>query len=186
MGLTSEERVRLDASSRDRARGSRRTVLIIVSAVGVVGYAAGMVAVTIENGGTPGDALTWIIAAVPVVLAIGLALLFHRLATRRAQPLMSGADRQTQRAVHRALRAGSTEDPRVDALVQDFRATSARRDSVLIGLFGVTAAVQAVAFAAADETFVRIVFGIAAAASLFAAGLFWLQWRRTRRYRSLA
>jgi hypothetical protein len=98
---------------------------------------------------------------------------------------MSGADRQTQRAVYRALRAGSTEDLRVDALVQDFRATSARRDTVLIGLFGATALVQAAPFVVVERPLGRAMAALACAVSLAAATLFWLQRRRVRRYRGL-
>jgi len=183
MGLTDEERARLDASSRARARGNLRTVLVIVMAVGVVGYAAGLAAVTVESG-APRRAV-WIIAALPVLTAVVLALVFHRIASRHRQPLLDGSDRQTQKAVHRALRAGSTDDPRIDALVQDLRTTDRRQNLVLVVLFGATAVIQAVAFLAADETFMRIVFGVATAASLAAAALFWLQRRRAQRYRGL-
>jgi hypothetical protein len=179
MGLTDEERARLDASSRARARHSLRTVLVIVAAVGVVGYAAGMIAAN-DN-----SAAIRIIAAVPVVLAIGLALLFHRLATRRRQPLMSGADRQTQRDVNRALRAGGTDDARIDALVQDLRQTSARRDTILIWLFGATALVQAAALVVVERPSGRAMAALACAVSLAAATLFWLQRRRVQRYRGL-
>jgi hypothetical protein len=183
VGLTEEERARLDASSRARARGSLRIILLIVAAVGVVGYAAGLAAVTIQSGSPRGA--VWIIAAVPVLTAVVLALLLHRIVSRRRQPLLGGTDRQTQKAAHRALRAGSTDDPRLDALVQDLRTTVRRQNLVLVVLFGATAIIQAVAFAAADEAFVRIMFGVAVAASLSSAALFWREHRRVRRYRGL-
>jgi len=179
MSLPDDERARLDASARTRAQHSLRTVVLIVVAVGLVGYAAGMVA------GNDAGAAIWIIAALPVVLALVLAVLFHRLAARRPPPLTSGADRETKRDVNRALRAGGTDDPRIDALVQDLRTKSARSDTVLMWLFAATAAVQAVTLVVVERPWGRAMAALACACSLAAAALFWLQRRRVRRYRGL-
>jgi cyanate permease len=179
MSLPDDERARLDASARTRAQHSLRTVVLIVVAVGLVGYAAGMVA------GNDAGAAIWIIAALPVVLALVLAVLFHRLAARRPPPLTSGADWETKRDVNRALRAGGTDDPRIDALVQDLRTKSARSDTVLMWLFAATASVQAVTLVVVERPWGRAMAGLACACSLAAAALFWLQRRRVRRYRGL-
>ena len=144
MGLTDEERAR---------RKSLRTVLAIVATVGVIGYAAGVL--------TAADSTAvWIIGAVPVVLAILLALLVHRVAIPRQQPPTSGADR-------------------------DLDATAARRDTLLIALFGATALVQAAAFVVVERPWGRAMAALACVVSLAAATLFWLQRRRVRRSRGL-
>jgi hypothetical protein len=167
MGPIDEERARPDAAGRIRLR----TVLVIVAAVGGVGYAAGVVGAVAGNDRGPA---ILIIAAVPVALAIVLALLLHRFAARRVQSPLIGADRQ---AVRRAWRTGSTDDP----LVQDPRASSARSDTVLVWLFGATAAAQAGAFVVVERPWGRAMAGLACVASLAAATLFWFQRRRVRR-----
>ena len=84
----------MDRTDEERARrNSLRAPLVIVAAVGAVGYAAGMIAANDTNPAT------WIVAAVPVMLAIGLALIFHRLATRRARPTTGADEPRSESAV---------------------------------------------------------------------------------------
>ncbi|MFI5497293.1 hypothetical protein [Actinoplanes sp. NPDC051859] len=75
---------------------------------------------------------------VPTVVGSLLLLLIFRLLRRQEDnpQLLFGADKADRAAVQRALRAGSTTDPRIDALARDTARHAVRRPWLLWWLVG--------------------------------------------------
>ncbi|AGL20953.1 hypothetical protein [Actinoplanes sp. N902-109] len=122
----------------DRAIRRMRGLAWLVLGMGVLAGAA--LAAGTALGGGP----LWL----SVFLPLGLLLIFGLIAgaafrrAHRETTLFQGADRATQRAVARALKAGGTDDPRVDALARDLAQRSLRRRGAV---WAMTAAVVLVA-----------------------------------------
>ncbi|WP_067508405.1 hypothetical protein [Actinoplanes sp. TFC3] len=91
--------------------------------IGVLAGAAMMAGVLAAGGG-----LWWGLLLPLIFVAIfgALAWRMFRRADRDAM-LFQGADRATQRSVSLALKAGGSDDPRIDALARDLAERSLRR-----------------------------------------------------------
>jgi hypothetical protein len=115
MGLSAEERNRLRTARQNSPRG-----VLLAMMVGFVLLAA----VFATRGGTSELPVPWnvVVPLLPFAVLVALAIpLLLRVRRRGDQPLLAGADPATRRAVNRAIRDGSTPDPRIDDLVVDLR-----------------------------------------------------------------
>lgn len=183
-GVRSEE----DQSSlRDNARRRLRRQLMVRLAIIAGGVPAGAVGGFLV-GAADVAVLPVLLIGLGVALVLGgLAVIVWRLRARRMDPpLMLGADRNTQRAVRRAVRDGHAADPDIDLLAQDLVNRSSR--SFLPSYLYVGFAAFFVVLAALADTdgweLVRSV--TLAAMCLTAAAAFYLHQRRLRRYRGRA
>ncbi|MGC4807098.1 hypothetical protein [Micromonospora sp. DT233] len=112
-----EERGALVAGGRRRDGWLIAGVLLVVAVVAVLAVLAGEVLG--GDGWLAGKRpwLAFLIMLVPPLLGAVVALTVGRRLLRRMPP--AAADPETMRRVKRALRDGSTDDPRVDALARD-------------------------------------------------------------------
>jgi hypothetical protein len=181
MGLTAEERDELRSNAdRTTASGGRIALVLLL-------FFGGLAALFAARGGLSELSAPWnvIVTLLPFVVFTALLTPVLIQARRRADvALVEGADSRTRRAVEGAIRAGSSDDPRIDDLVEDMRAHRAGRR------FATTAVAQAFAgialLAAAiisDELVARVLLAGAAVGTLTAAGLLLLRRRRLLAYR---
>ncbi len=185
MGLSAEERTRLESNVERRSPAPARWVLLAM----LVGFGA-LAAIFAARGGTSELSRPWnvVLPLLPFAFLLALATpLLIRVRRRTATPLVEGADAETRRAVTQAIRAGSAPDPRIDDLVADLRAQGTARQ------LGLTATIQLVgalgvgaAAVVGDEPMVRALLALATVAMLTAAGLLFQRRRQLLAYRPAA
>jgi MFS family permease len=178
MELTGEERVHLAETARRRV-AARGSVAAWVGLGAVVLVSVGAMVVTRSLPDGWGE---WALILSPTVLLGLLLVVFLGILRRRRQPLVAGADRRTRLAVDKALRAGASDDPRIDALVEDLRGSSLSGNGMRV-FFVVCAAVAAGSAVFGDDTFARVSAAFGALCMVFAIGAMTLQQRRISRYR---
>ncbi|MEV0713293.1 hypothetical protein [Asanoa sp. NPDC050611] len=182
MGLTAEERDQL-RSNADRTTASGGWVALVLLL-----FFGGLAALFAARGGVGELAPPWnvVVALLPfVVFAALLTPLFVRVRRRAHVPLVEGADSATRKAVERAIRAGSSDDPRIDELVNDMRVHGTVRRLAATAASQVVAGIAFVAAAIiGDELIARLLLIGAAVGTLTAAGLLLLRRRRLLAYRS--
>jgi Kef-type K+ transport system membrane component KefB len=182
MELTGEERERLAARAEKRSRDGNRVVIVVVAIVGLLAVVLGIVVALATGDDSADDPAIWAVSGIPIVVAVVLAFVLTRLMRKVRQPLLAGADKATQKAVQQALKAGHTDDPRIDALVQDLRQDGDRRTLFGVALFAVAAICQIITAVLTDITWVRILFVGTALLSLVVVGQLRIGQRRLQRY----
>jgi hypothetical protein len=95
-------------------------VLAVCGVLAGVALGAGVVA-------SGGPRWAGLLVTVPIILLFGLLGWVSFRRAGRDPALFQGADRATQRAVGHALKAGGSDDPRVDALARDLAERNLRR-----------------------------------------------------------
>jgi hypothetical protein len=180
MGLTPDERARLRSSTE------RSTVTGAWVASVLLLFFGALTAMFAARGGVGALSPPWnvLVSLLPVVVfgALLTPLLMHR---RADGPLVDGADPATRKAVTAAVRAGATDDPRIDDLVVDMRERGAPR---WLAFTATAQLVGAIAFTAAtvvtDDWIARVLLAGAAVGTLATAGLLLLRRRRLLAYRA--
>lgn len=113
--MTSGGRV---AADEQVTRGRQRRSTYVVAAVVVVGAAVmGTAAMTDGDSGRSDLLAAFGLMLIPPLVGAAVALVFGRRLLRRL-PRTAGADPTTRRRIAQALRDGSTDDPRLDALAR--------------------------------------------------------------------
>lgn len=135
------DRETLRAGALANQRKGRRLVFAVLAVLVLLS----VVSTFAFSGPSSWSAAEIAVTALPVLLAVSLMVLAtHAWRRQDRDPQLSlGADRQTQRAVARALRDGGTTDPRVDALARDAAERSKGR-AWLVWLCGLLTVVFAV------------------------------------------
>ncbi|SCE66742.1 hypothetical protein [Micromonospora mirobrigensis] len=165
----------------DGHRRQRRLDLYVLSALLVLGVAAGATALLAGDGTVDRDELwpVFLVMLVPPLVGVVVALVFGRRITRRLPP-QTGADPATMRRAKRALRDGHTDDPRVDALARDM-ATRILAQGWLLWVGVLLLLTQGSRLALDDDLFVRVTGAVGALAALF---LIWVHLHGRRRART--
>ncbi|MEV4625409.1 hypothetical protein AB0J90_03865 [Micromonospora sp. NPDC049523] len=175
---------RLQLRERARHRVRRRMGLIIL----LVGPLAGLAIIIgglVALGDTPPLNLIMIGAGVALVTSALLGVVWLVQRRRSDPPLILGADLATRRAVHRAIRAGHSDDTRIDLLARDLIARSPAQAWVP-WLYVLLALLQVVLLLLGDRSTSDVVRALITVPFFaVAAGYFWLYRRRMRRYRGL-
>ncbi|MGC4756095.1 hypothetical protein [Micromonospora trifolii] len=174
--MTTEERV---ASDERVPQGRHRRSTYVVAAAVVVG-AAVMGTAAMVDGDTGGSDLLAAFAMILIPSLVGavVALIFGRRLIRR-MPRTAGADPATRRRIGQALRDGSTDDPRLDALARrEARLRVGQR--WLLWLFAVVALAQVPALVNTDNPVTRV---LAVLLILLMVGAAWYRWRGLREAR---
>ncbi|MET7947543.1 hypothetical protein [Micromonospora sp. NPDC005324] len=174
--MTTGERVAADGQV---TQGRHRRSTYVVAAVVVVATAA-MGSAAMVDGETGGSDLlaAFGLILIPSLVGAVVALVFGRRLIRR-MPRTAGADPATRRRITQALRDGSADDPRLDALAR----TEARLrvgQRWLLLLFAVVALIQVPALVNTVNPFTR---GLAVVLILLMMGAAWYRWRGLREAR---
>ncbi|WP_410820641.1 hypothetical protein [Micromonospora sp. 050-3] len=174
--MTSGGRV---ASDEQVPLGRHRRSTYAVAAAVVVGAAA-MGTAAMVDGDTGGSGLlaAFALMLIPPLVGAVAALVFGRRLIRR-MPRTAGDDPATRRRIGQALRDGSTDDPRLDALARrEARLRVGQR--WLLWLFAVVAVTQVSALVSTVNPFSRV---LAVMLILLMVGAAWYRWRGLREAR---
>lgn len=182
--MTSQQKAQLTDNAGKRA--GRRTLIAQliypgISAVVIVGYA-------LINLGRSSMSLQHrlIELGVAVVFAAFLGLmvwwLYHRARWGKQQPLVTGADRDTQREVRQALRDGQSSSPEIVELIADQRAHW-RKQRKLVWLVGLIFAILLTAALLGRHTKDWAILGIVAVLYVVLIGHWLVVYRRLNRFR---
>jgi hypothetical protein len=152
----------------------------------VVGFAA-LAAVFAARNETSGLPVPWnvVVPLLPFLLFVALLTpMLVNLRRQRSRPVVEAADAATRKAVNRAIRDGSTPDPRIDNLVAELREHGTTRQ---LGLLATTQVVGATALGAAaivaGDLLASSLLGLAALAMLIATGALLIRRRHLLAYR---
>ena len=176
-----------ESELRETAQRRTRRRFVIVASVVAGCVAAGTATGVIASGRDTSVGSALIIAAGAALVVAGILVIVWAVQKRiRNAPLVSGADKATQRAVRAALGRGHADDPDVDALVQDLieRSPTPRWVPYVYPVFAAFFLALLVMGDRDPWDVVRTV--VLVVMSLLAGGGFWLHLRRLRRYRGLA
>lgn len=177
------DREALRANALANQRKGRRVVFIVLAVLVLFSVLSSFA----FSGPRSWSAAEIAVTALPILLAVSLTVLATRAWRRqdRDPQLSLGADRETQRAVARALRDGGTTDPRVDALARDAAERSKGR-AWLIWLYGLLTAVFTALLIrnvmAGGDWFTIAAFALPMMAQALLMYTFWQLRRRAVRY----
>ncbi|MEH1168858.1 hypothetical protein V6V47_26075 [Micromonospora sp. CPCC 205539] len=151
-----------------------------IAALVVVGAAVLGTATFVSPGSVKSDQLlgSFGLMLIPPLVGAAVALVFGRRLLRRL-PRTAGADRTTRRRMAQALRDGSTDDPRLDALARKEARTRVSQRWLLL-LFAVGLLSQLGSLVSPVNPFTRV---LAVLAILGWGGLAWFRWRGLREAR---
>ncbi|MGC5289825.1 hypothetical protein [Micromonospora sp. DT231] len=175
--MTTEERT---APDEPVTQGPDRRSTYAVAALVVVGASVLGAAALVGDGRMDADNLLAAFAMILIPSLVGavVALVFGRRLLSRL-PRTAGADPTTSRRIAQALRDGSTDDPRLDALARrEARTRISQR--WLLWLFAVGVLTQLLALVSADRPFTRV---LAVLLILLWGGSAWYRWRGLREAR---
>ncbi|WP_326556460.1 hypothetical protein [Micromonospora sp. NBC_01796] len=176
---------RFQLRERARHRLGRRMGLIIL----LVGPLAGLAIIIgglVALGDTPPVNLILIGVGVALVTSALTGVVWLVQRRRTDPPLILGADPETRRAVHRAIRAGHSDDARIDLLARDLIARSPAQTWVP-WVYVVLALLQVVLLLLGDRSTGDVIRALVTVPFFaVAAGYFWQHRRRMRRYRGLS
>ncbi|MET8041765.1 hypothetical protein ABZU25_12985 [Micromonospora sp. NPDC005215] len=160
-------------------RRQRRSTYL-VAAIVVIATAALGTATFVGRGTVKSDQLlvSFALMLIPPLIGAVVALVFGRRLIRRMPPT-AGADPATKQQIGRALRDGSTDDPRLDALARE-EARLRVGQRWLLWLFAVVVLTQLSALVTAANPFTRV---LAVLLILLMAGSAWYRWRGLREAR---
>ncbi|MEU1396989.1 hypothetical protein ABZ403_13140 [Micromonospora zamorensis] len=161
-------------------RGRHRRSTYVVAAAVVVGAAAMGTAAFVGRGTVKSDQLlvAFGLMLIPPFVGAVVALVFGRRLIRR-MPRTAGADPTTRRRIVQALRDGSTDDPRLDALARK-EARSRVSQRWLLVLFTVGFLSQLPPLVDPVRPFGRV---LAVLLLLLWGGAAWYRWRGLREAR---
>ncbi|NYH45365.1 hypothetical protein HNR22_005092 [Micromonospora jinlongensis] len=175
--MTTEERVAPEEPVTQRP--DRRSTYAVAALV-VVGVAALSTAAFVGRGTVKSDQLlgSFGLMLIPPLVGAVVALVFGRRLIRR-MPRTAGADPTTRRRIAQALRDGSTDDPRLDALARK-EARSRVSQRWLLVLFTVGFLSQLPPLVDPVRPFGRV---LAVLLLLLWGGAAWYRWRGLREAR---
>ncbi|MEW1586246.1 hypothetical protein AB0283_12430 [Micromonospora vinacea] len=175
--MTSGERV---AADEQVTQGRQRRNTYVVAAVVVVATAALGTAAFVGRGTVTSDQLlvSFALMLIPPLIGAVVALAFGRRLIRRMPPTV-GADPATKRRVAQALRDGSTDDARLDALARR-EARSRISQRWLLVLFTAGFLSQLPPLVSPVRPFTRV---LAVLLLLLWGGAAWYRWRGLREAR---
>ncbi|WP_030487384.1 hypothetical protein [Micromonospora chokoriensis] len=176
--MTAEERVVADEQV---TQGRHHRSTYIVAAVVVVGAAAmGTAAIVDGETGTSDLLVAFALMLFPPLVGAVVALILGRRLIRRTPPT-AGADPATRRRIGRALRDGSTDDPRLDALARrEARLRVGQR--WLLWVFAAGVLTQLPALVSGAHPFTRVLAMLLILLLVAAAWYRWRGLREARRY----
>jgi hypothetical protein len=173
-----------DDLRRTAARRVRRGRLAGAGVGAVLLIAVALISMIVADEPVTGESIA--LSALPVGVALAIGVVGYTAGRHREPPLWYGADRDTQRAVRRALRTGHARDERIDALAWE----AAQRDIrtgfwfpaiyavVLVLLLGIL--IQRIR--TRDDGWMTALAVTLAAALPAAVAVFLIRFRRSRRY----
>ncbi|MEU1585368.1 hypothetical protein [Micromonospora sp. NPDC005710] len=159
-------------------RRDRRGTYVVAAIVVVSAAAMGTAAIVDGDTGWSNLLASFALMLIPPLVGVIVALVFGRRLIKRL-PRTAGADPATRRRIGRALRDGSTDDPRLDTLARKEAEQQVRRRWLPWAL-GVVLAMQVLHAISTDRTATRWTAGLGAMAW---ALVLYQQWRVTQRAR---